>query len=93
MGRTWPRVKNVENSLVGSQRVSLSRKRSRYDKLVLEYYVVATERPSVIAGVETITVWKDTPHHWVIKSKTPYQFAVEYIQTTAQAVTRTYMEM
>ena len=43
MGRTWPRVKNVENTLERVREFISKTRRLRYDELVLEYYVVATK--------------------------------------------------
>ena len=47
----------------------------------------------MVARVEMISEWKDSPHQWVVKTVDAYQLAIEYMRRMAQAVLRTYMEM
>ena len=47
----------------------------------------------MVAGVEMVSEWKDSPHQWVVKTVNTNQLAVEYMQKPVQAVVRTYTEM
>lgn len=72
MGRTWPRVKNVEVNLKASvsHQVALEAL-LKASVLVQEAEIVTAQRPPVVTRVEGIAERKNTPYHRVIKALRP----------------------